>query len=139
MGRLAAQPDRLLRAQADLFSRYLDLWQSTARRMHGEDVAPVVEPSKGDKRFNDPEWGAHPVYDVMKQSYLLTSGWLNSLVAEVEGVDPLEKRRVEFFIKMLTDAISPSNFLMSNPAALKEAMSTGGESLVRGMENFAAT
>lgn len=138
MGRLAAQPDRLLRAQADLFSRYLDLWQSTARRMHGEDVAPVVEPSKGDKRFNDPEWGAHPVYDVMKQSYLLTSGWLNSLVAEVEGVDPLEKRRVEFFIKMLTDAISPSNFLMSNPAALKEAMSTGGESLVRGMENFAA-
>lgn len=138
MGRLAAQPDRLLRAQADLFSRYLDLWQTTARRMHGETVDPVIEPSKGDKRFNDPEWGAHPVYDVMKQSYLLTSNWLNSLVAEVEGVDPLEKRRVEFFIKMLTDAISPSNFLMSNPAALKEAMASGGESLVRGMENFAA-
>ncbi|MFA7261406.1 MAG: class I poly(R)-hydroxyalkanoic acid synthase [Caulobacter sp.] len=138
MGRLAAQPDRLLRAQADLFSRYLDLWQTTARRMHGETVDPVIAPSKGDKRFNDPEWGAHPVYDVMKQSYLLTSNWLNSLVSEVEGVDPLEKRRVEFFIKMLTDAISPSNFLMSNPAALKEAMTSGGESLVRGMENFAA-
>ncbi|MDO8297079.1 MAG: class I poly(R)-hydroxyalkanoic acid synthase [Caulobacter sp.] len=138
MGRLAAQPDRLLRAQADLFSRYLDLWQTTARRMHGETVDPVIAPSKGDKRFNDPEWGAHPVYDVMKQSYLLTSNWLNSLVSDVEGVDPLEKRRVEFFIKMLTDAISPSNFLMSNPAALKEAMTSGGESLVRGMENFAA-
>lgn len=138
MGRLAAQPDRLLRAQADLFSRYLDLWQTTTRRMGGEQVDPVVQPPKGDKRFNDPEWGAHPVYDVMKQSYLLTSGWLNSLVSEVEGVDPLEKRRVEFFIKMLTDAISPSNFLLSNPAALKEAMSSGGESLVRGMENFAA-
>ena len=138
MGRLAAQPDRLLRAQADLFSRYLDLRQTTTRRMGGEQVDPVVEPPKGDKRFNDPEWGAHPVYDVMKQSYLLTSGWLNSLVSEVEGVDPLEKRRVEFFIKMLTDAISPSNFLLSNPAALKEAMSSGGESLVRGMDNFAA-
>ena len=138
MGRLAAQPDRLMRAQADLFSRYLDLWQATARKMSGEQVEPVVVPPKGDKRFNDPEWGAHPVYDVMKQSYLLTSGWLNDLVSEVEGVDPLEKRRVEFFIKMLTDAISPSNFLMSNPAALKEAMSSGGESLVRGMENFAA-
>ncbi|MBI5942107.1 MAG: class I poly(R)-hydroxyalkanoic acid synthase [Caulobacterales bacterium] len=138
MGRLAAQPDRLLRAQADLFSRYLDLWQTTTRRMGGEQVEPVIEAPKGDKRFNDPEWGAHPVYDVMKQSYLLTSGWLNSLVAEVEGVDPLEKRRVEFFIKMLTDAISPSNFLLSNPAALKEAMSSGGESLVRGMDNFAA-
>ncbi len=138
MGRLAAQPDRLLRAQADLFSRYLDLWQTTARRMGGEQVEPVVVPSKGDKRFNDPEWGAHPVYDVMKQSYLLTSGWLNELIADVDGVDPLEKRRVEFFIKMLTDAISPSNFLLSNPAALKEAMTSGGESLVRGMENFAA-
>lgn len=138
MGRLAAQPERLLRAQADLFSRYLDLWQSTARRMAGETVEPVVQPAKGDKRFNDPDWGAHPVFDVMKQSYLLTSGWLNSLVAEVEGVDPLEKRRVEFFMKMLTDAISPSNFLMSNPAALREAMTSGGESLVRGMENFAA-
>ncbi len=137
MGRLAAQPDRLLRAQADLFSRYLDLWQNTARRMGGETVEPVVEPAKGDKRFNDPDWGAHPMYDVMKQSYLLTSNWLNSLVADVEGVDPLEKRRVEFFMKMLTDAISPSNFLMSNPAALREAMASNGESLVRGMENFA--
>ncbi len=137
MGRLAAQPDRLLRAQADLFSRYLDLWQSTARRMAGETVDPVVQPAKGDKRFNDPDWGANPVFDVMKQSYLLTSNWLNGLVAEVDGVAPLEKRRVEFFMKMLTDAISPSNFLMSNPAALREAMQTGGESLVRGMENFA--
>lgn len=50
MGRLAAQPDRLLRAQADLFSRYMDLWQNTARRMAGETVEPVVQPAKGDKR-----------------------------------------------------------------------------------------
>jgi polyhydroxyalkanoate synthase len=137
MGKLAAEPDRMLRAQADLFSRYLDLWESTARRMAGETVEPVVTPAKGDKRFNDPDWGAHPIFDVMKQSYLLTSNWMNSLVADVQGVDPLEKRRVEFFMKMLTDAVSPSNFLMSNPAALREAVQTGGESLVRGMENFA--
>jgi polyhydroxyalkanoate synthase len=68
----------------------------------------------------------------------LTSNWLNDLVAEVEGVDPLEKRRVEFFMKMLTDAFSPSNFLISNPAALREIVATRGESLVKGMENFAA-
>ena len=59
-------------------------------------------------------------------------------MADVDGVDPLEKRRVEFFMKMLTDAFSPSNFLMSNPAALREAVQTQGESIVRGMENFAA-
>ncbi|MES2344223.1 MAG: class I poly(R)-hydroxyalkanoic acid synthase [Pseudomonadota bacterium] len=138
MGRLASQPDRLVRAQADLFQRYLELWQSAARRASGEAVVPVVTPAKGDKRFNDPDWNDNPVFDVIKQSYLVTSNWLNALVSEVEGVDPMSKRRVEFFMKMLTDAFSPSNFLVSNPAALREAMSTQGESLLQGMENFAA-
>lgn len=138
IGRLAAQPDRMMRAQADLFSRYLDLWQSATRRISGETPEPVVSPSKGDKRFADPDWSENPVFDVIKQSYLLTSNWLNGLVAEVDGIDPLEKRRVEFFMKMLTDAFSPSNFLASNPAALREVMATGGQSLVQGMENFQA-
>ncbi|MCX7585245.1 class I poly(R)-hydroxyalkanoic acid synthase [Phenylobacterium sp. 58.2.17] len=138
MGRLIAQPDRLVRAQADLFQRYLELWQSAARRAGGETVEPVVQPERGDKRFNDPDWAENPVFDVIKQSYLLTSNWLNGLVAEVQGADPMTKRRVEFFMKMLTDAFSPSNFLASNPAALREAMASRGESLVKGMENFAA-
>jgi polyhydroxyalkanoate synthase len=132
MGRLAAQPDRLLRAQADLFSRYLDLWQNTARRMAGETVEPVVQPAKGDKRFNDPDWGSNPMFDVMKQSYLLSSNWLNSLVTEVEGVDPLEKRRVEFFMKMLTDDISPSNFSTPKRQARKP-----GDQWSRGSPAFA--
>ena len=138
MTRLAAQPDRLMRAQADLFGQYMELWQSAARRAAGEDVSPVVAPSAGDKRFNDPDWASNPMFDMMKQSYLLSSNWLNSLVAEVDGVDPATKRRVEFFTKMLTDAFSPSNFLMSNPAALREVVKTQGESLVQGMKNFAA-
>ncbi len=137
MGRLASQPDRMVRAQADLFQRYLELWQSAARRAGGETVEPVVSPEKGDKRFNDPDWAENPVFDVIKQSYLLTSNWLNSLVSQVEDVDPIAKRRVEFFMKMLTDAFSPSNFLVSNPAALREAMQTQGASLLKGMENFA--
>jgi polyhydroxyalkanoate synthase len=138
MGRLAAQPDRLMRAQADLFTRYMDLWRTAAQRVAGADIERSVQPAKGDKRFTDPSWSANPVFDVMKQSYLLTSGWLNKLIGDVEGVDPLAKRRVEFFMKMLTDAFSPSNFLVSNPAALREALATGGESLVKGMDNFAA-
>ena len=140
MGHLAAQPDRMLRAQADLLSRYMDLWQNVARKAAGEAVDPVVAPAKGDKRFNEPEWSDQPLFDVMKQSYLLTSNWLNSLVADAGGseVDPMTRRRVEFFMKMLTDAFSPSNFLISNPAALRQLVDTKGESLVRGMENFAA-
>jgi polyhydroxyalkanoate synthase len=138
MGKLAANPDKLMRSQADLFARYMELWQSTARRVAGGDAEPVVTPAKGDKRFNDPDWSDNPMFDVMKQSYLLTSNWLNGLVSEVQDVDPLAKRRVEFFTKMLTDAFSPSNFLISNPQALREIASTQGASLLKGMENFAA-
>jgi polyhydroxyalkanoate synthase subunit PhaC len=137
MGRLASQPDRLMRAQADLYGRYMELWRSTARGVTGEAQSPVAVPAKGDKRFGDPEWSSNPIFDTIKQSYLITSGWLNDLVSGVEGVEPLTKRRVEFFTRMLTDAFSPSNFLLSNPAALREAIETNGESIARGMENFA--
>jgi polyhydroxyalkanoate synthase len=138
IGRLAAQPDRLMRAQSDLFTRYLELWQSAAKRAAGESTGPVVHPARGDKRFADPAWEENPVFDVIKQSYLLTSDWLNGLVSEVQDIDPIAKRRVEFFMKMLTDAFSPSNFLISNPVALREILDTQGESLVRGIENFAS-
>jgi polyhydroxyalkanoate synthase subunit PhaC len=138
MARLAAQPDRLMRAQADLFARYLDLWKAAAGRVHGEEGKEIALPAKGDKRFNDPSWTENPVFDVIRQSYLITSDWLNELVGGVEGVEPITKRRVEFFTKMLTDAFSPSNFLLSNPAALREALATNGESLLKGMENFAS-
>ena len=136
--RLAANPEALLGAQSQLFERYMGLWSATARRMAGEEVAPAVEPAKGDKRFKDPSWTENPVFDVMKQSYLISSEWLNGLVGSVEGTDPMTKRRAEFFTKMVTDAFSPSNFLLSNPAALKQMVDTQGESLVRGAQNFAA-
>ena len=138
IGRLAAQPERMMRAQGDLFAKYLELWQTTARRASGGTSEPVVSPAKGDKRFNDPDWSDNPVFDVIKQSYLLTANFLNDMVSDVDGVDPLEKRRVEFFMRMLTDAFAPSNFLASNPTALKEVMTSGGQSLVKGMENFQA-
>jgi polyhydroxyalkanoate synthase len=108
MGKLASQPDRMLRAQADLFSRYMDLWQAAARRAGGEQVNAIIAPKTGDKRFNDPEWTDQPLFDVMKQSYLLTSEWLNTLVSEVDGI------------------------------ALREVVATKGASLAKGMENFAA-
>ena len=135
MTSLASRPDRLFAAQADLFNRYMDLWATTTRRAAGDDTPP--EPSK-DKRFKDPAWSENPMFDMMRQSYLVTADWMNGLVSSVDDVDPLTKRRAEFFTKLLTDAFSPSNFLASNPAALKALAETNGESLVRGMQNFAA-
>lgn len=138
IGQLANQPQNMMRAQADLFKRYMELWSTTSRKLYGEKTDPVVQPAKGDKRFNDPEWTENPVFDVMKQSYLVTSNWLNDLVTHVDGVDPMNRRRVEFFTKALTDAFAPSNFLLSNPAALRKAVETNGESILKGAENFAA-
>ena len=135
MTSLASRPDKLFAAQADLFNRYMDLWATTTRRAAGEDQPAA--PSK-DKRFKDPAWSENPAFDVMRQSYLVTSDWMNGLVSSVEDVDPLTKRRAEFFTKLLTDAFSPSNFLASNPAALKALAESNGESLVKGMQNFAA-
>jgi len=133
MTSLAGRPDRLFSAQADLFNRYMDLWASTTRRAAGEQPAP----SK-DKRFKDPAWSENPMFDMMRQSYLVTSDWMNGLIASVDDVDPLVKRRAQFFTKLLTDAFSPSNFLASNPAALKAMAESNGETLVKGMQNFAA-
>ena len=135
MTSLASRPDKLFAAQADLFNRYMDLWAATTRRAAGEDQPAA--PSK-DKRFKDPAWSDNPAFDVMRQSYLVTSDWMNGLVSSVEDVDPLTKRRAEFFTKLLTDAFSPSNFLASNPVALKALAESNGESLVKGMQNFAA-
>ena len=135
MTSLAGRPDKLFAAQADLFNRYMDLWATTTRRAAGEDVPP--QPSK-DKRFRDPAWSENPMFDIMRHSYLVTSDWMNGLVSSVEDVDPMVKRRAEFFTKLLTDAFSPSNFLASNPVALKAMADTNGESLVKGMQNFAA-
>jgi polyhydroxyalkanoate synthase len=138
MSSLASKPERLFQAQMDLFGRYMDLWRAAARRAGGDVGEPIAQPAVNDKRFNDPDWSANPVFDVIKQSYLITASWMNELVDSVEGLDPLTQRRVSFFMQMLTDAFSPTNFLLSNPAALRTAMDSEGKSLLTGMENFAA-
>jgi len=135
MTSLASRPDRLFQAQAELFKGYMDLWTDAARTATGQQMEPLTA---RDKRFAAPEWAENPVFDVMRRSYLLSSNWLNDLVSSAEDVDPRTKRRAEFFTRLLTDAFSPSNFLASNPVALKELMATSGESLVKGMQNFAA-
>ncbi|MFN7129544.1 MAG: class I poly(R)-hydroxyalkanoic acid synthase [Brevundimonas sp.] len=134
MSSLASRPEKLFQAQADLFSRYMGLWTGTVRQAAGEPLPDA--PS--DKRFKDPAWSDNPMFDMMRRSYLLTSDWMNGLIAGVEDVDPAVKRRAQFFTRLLTDAFSPSNFLASNPVALKVLAETSGESLVKGMQNFAA-
>lgn len=133
---LVQKPDKLVEAQTNLMNGYIKLWADVSRRTLGVEQ-PVAGAKPADKRFADPRWEQNLVFDVMKQSYLLSSNWINNLISSAEGIDPKVKRRAEFFTKLMTDALSPSNFLLSNPAALETLVQTSGESLVKGMERFA--
>jgi polyhydroxyalkanoate synthase subunit PhaC len=134
--KMLADPEKLVQAQMELWQQYLQLWQNTAQRLMGQTVAPVVEPAKGDKRFNDPAWKDEVVFDYLKQSYLLTSRWLQGTVKDVDGVDPKIAQKVDFYTRQFIDALSPSNFAMTNPQVLKATVETKGENLVKGLQNL---
>ncbi len=134
--KMLADPNRLVQAQMELWQQYLSLWQVTAQRMMGQPVAPVAEPAKGDKRFNDPAWKDEVVFDYLKQSYLLTARWLQGTVKEVEGVDEKTAKKVDFYTRQFIDAMSPSNFAMTNPQVVKATVESKGENLLKGLQNM---
>ena len=119
-----------------LWQQYMRLWQVTAQRMMGQPVEPVVEPAKGDKRFSDPAWKDEVVFDYLKQSYLLTARWLQSTVKEVEGIDAKTAQKVEFYTRQFADAMSPSNFAMTNPQVVRATIDSRGENLIKGLQNL---
>jgi len=134
--RMLADPNRLLQAQMELWQQYMKLWQVTAQRMMGQKVDPLAEPAKGDKRFNDPAWKDEVVFDYLKQSYLLTARWLQGTVKEVEGVDDKTAKKVDFYTRQFIDAMSPSNFAMTNPQVVKATVESKGENLLKGLQNL---
>jgi polyhydroxyalkanoate synthase len=134
--KMLADPDKLLHAQMELWQQYMKLWQATTQRLMGQPAEPVAEPVRGDKRFNDPAWKDEVVFDYLKQSYLLTARWLQGTVKEVEGVDGKTAQKIEFYTRQFIDAMSPSNFAMTNPQVLKATVDSKGENLVKGLQNL---
>ncbi|WP_083197094.1 class I poly(R)-hydroxyalkanoic acid synthase [Candidatus Viadribacter manganicus] len=132
---LASQPETLREAHANLWQRYADIWQKHAAYML-TGAAPDEGPIR-DKRFKDPEWRSNPAFSMLRESYLATAEFITDLVNRTDGVDEATKRKATFYIKQAVDAASPSNFLMTNPAALRAMFQTGGESLLKGVENLA--
>jgi polyhydroxyalkanoate synthase len=123
--------------QTRIAKDYLDLWGSSVRRLAGEEVRPAIEPSPRDKRFKDPEWKSNQFFDFLMQLYLLTTRWAQDLVHDAEGVDPHTRKKAEFYMQQITNAIAPSNFVLTNPEVLRETLSSNGQNLVRGMTMLA--
>ena len=113
---------RAAELQAKLGKAYLDLWGDAARRLSGEEVKPAIEPAPRDKRFIDPEWRSNQFFDFLMQAYLLTTQWANELVRDAEGIDPHTRKKAEFYVQQITNAIAPSNFVMTNPEVLRETL-----------------
>jgi polyhydroxyalkanoate synthase len=134
--KMLADPNKVLQAQMELWEQYMKLWQVTAQRMMGQKVEPIAEPAKGDKRFADPAWKDEVVFDYLKQSYLLTARWLQQTVKQVEGVDDKTANKVDFYTRQFIDAMSPSNFAMTNPQVVRATVESKGENLVKGLQNL---
>ncbi len=134
--RMMTDPTKLVQAQLSLWNDYMTLWQRTAQRFLGGEAEPVVETPKGDRRFKDSAWSDNALFDFIKQSYLLTARWMQSTVKEVEGLDDKTARKVDFYTRQFVDAMAPSNFLMTNPEVLKATLESGGENLVKGLQNL---
>ncbi len=123
--------------QTRMAKGYLDLWGSAMRRLVGEDTPPAISPSPRDKRFADPEWKSNQFFDFMMQLYLLTTQWAQDLVRNAEGVDPHTRKKAEFYVSQITNALAPSNFVLTNPEVLRETMAQNGDNLARGMSMLA--
>jgi polyhydroxyalkanoate synthase len=123
--------------QTKIAKGYLDLWGSTMRRLAGEEAMPAIAPSPRDKRFADPEWKSNQFFDFVMQLYLLTTQWAHDLVHNADGLDPHTRKKAEFYVNQITNALAPSNFVLTNPEVLRETLASSGDNLVRGMQMLA--
>ncbi|RWC87143.1 MAG: class I poly(R)-hydroxyalkanoic acid synthase [Mesorhizobium sp.] len=135
-----ADPQRALEAQTRLFAGYMTVWANAIQRVSPNGEAPpddAVKPERGDKRFQDPEWGRNAFFDFLKQAYLVTSRWAADLVEHAEGLDDHTRHKASFYVKQVSNAIAPSNFILTNPELFRETVASNGENLVRGMKMLA--
>ena len=136
--RLMANPAELMQAQLGFWQDYMTLWQNTARRVMGLETKPVIEAEPSDRRFKDSAWNENEIFDFIKQSYLLSARFVQDVVRRVDGLDPRTAQKVDFYARQFVEAMSPSNFVLTNPEVLRKTAETGGENLLKGLANLLA-
>ena len=134
--KMMTDPMTAARAQLDYWKSSVELWQSMMVRMAGKETEPVARPERGDRRFADKAWNEELVFDYLKQSYLLTSGWVRSVVRDIDGLEDRERAKVDFYTRQFMSAMAPSNFAVTNPVVLRETAESKGENLLSGLKHM---
>ncbi|MDA8230952.1 MAG: class I poly(R)-hydroxyalkanoic acid synthase [Magnetospirillum sp.] len=134
--KIMSDPVKLVEANFSLWQDYVTLWQNTARRLLGEAADPVARPDPADRRFKDEMWDENEIFDFIKQSYLLSARWVQGLVKNVDGLDEHTAQKVDFYTRQFVDAMAPSNFVLTNPEVLRTTVESGGENLLKGLNNM---
>lgn len=132
-----SDPRRAVALQTELWTNYIDLWGSAFRRLLGEPNEEAVKPDPKDKRFQNMDWTQNIFFDFCKQLYLITTRWAEEAVESAEGLDDHTRDKARFYVQQISSALSPSNFVLTNPELLAETLKTSGENLVRGMAMLA--
>jgi polyhydroxyalkanoate synthase subunit PhaC len=131
---LVPDPAKLAQQQVDLWTEGLAIWQ---RALGGPgQPSGLGDKADRDKRFNAPQWRDSPIFDMIRQSYLLVSDRLLGSVDAIDGIDSKQREKLRFITRNFVDAMAPSNFALTNPLALEKAVETKGESLLKGLENM---
>ncbi len=141
LGKLAehwmSDPTRALEAQKTITTNMMALWSNTLQKMNGENPEPVAAPDAKDNRFKDGEWSDNPYFDFLKQAYLVTTRWADGLVEKADGLDAVTRSKAGFYVKQVSGALSPSNFVPTNPELLRTTLHESGDNLVRGFRMMA--
>jgi polyhydroxyalkanoate synthase len=134
MTKMMTNPAAVASAQIDLFYGSLNVWQKTAEHMLMPRAQEANAPQ--DKRFKHPEWSENAIFGFVKDSYLVAAKSILTAIREVHGMDDATARKVDFYTRQFVDALSPSNFVATNPEVLAETLNSGGQNLLRGLENL---
>ena len=126
----------LLALQKEWHERHAALWQTMLQHSKETPAAPLVQAEPGDKRFSHPAWAESPVYDYLRQAYLLNAQYLKRMADTMPIPQQLSRNRVQFATRQFVDALAPSNFAATNPEFIQKALETNGESIKLGLQNL---
>jgi len=131
-----AEADALKALQQEWMARHAELWQAMLGKPAGQPGPQVAAPAPGDKRFDHPAWAESPIYDYLRQAYLINADYMKRMAEAAPVADGQAKDRMRFMTRQVVDAMAPSNFLATNPEFVRTAMETQGQSIQKGIQNL---